>query len=305
MPSGEGKFFSRFWSRSSAGGLICGKGLDQRKELSFEERNEEFNERHKHFKDEPELTAFVSVSDKLSRTISGALQRAEKERAEDVWIALIYVPHSEGPVPYHTAADLVSLQKSLFKSEYIFDWEISEEYDHVVSLRTLLDRDIERYIDLENKNTFSLQQDMKRRTKLLEEFDIGLYFAAIARCFGARAPVQYIASQLCIEAGRNCSELIRDSIEKSIIDWWLADLEFVTNLDIHNEEAEYMRYEIHEQMEVLEDKVFWLAVEAFERRELVSEGVLKRIASKRHSLTEKLKSANEAIEREVIKIGLR
>jgi hypothetical protein len=42
-------------------------------------------------------------------------------------------------------------------------------------------------------------------------------------------------------------------------------------------------------MEVLEDEVFWL------RRELVSEGVLRRIASKRHSLTEKLKSANEAI----------
>jgi hypothetical protein len=95
-------------------------------------------------------------------------------------------------------------EKSLFKSEYVFNWEISEEYvDHVVSLRTLLDRDIGRYIDLENENTFSLQQDMKRRTKLLEEFDIKLYFAAIARCFGARVPVQYIASQLCIEAGRN------------------------------------------------------------------------------------------------------
>lgn len=98
--------------------------------------------------------------------------------------------------------------------------------------------------------------------------------------------------------GRKKLDLVRDGIETSIIDWWLADLEFVTNLDIHNEEAEYMRFEIHEQMEVLEDEVFWL------RRELVSQGVLRRIASKRHSLTEKLKSANEAIEREAIKIGL-
>jgi hypothetical protein len=29
-------------------GLVCGKGVGQRKELSLEERNEEFNERHKH-----------------------------------------------------------------------------------------------------------------------------------------------------------------------------------------------------------------------------------------------------------------
>jgi hypothetical protein len=145
---------------------------------------------------------------------------------------------------------------------------------------------------------------MKRRTKLLEEFDMGHYFAALAQCFGARAPVQYIASRLCIEAGRNCSELVRDGIETTIIDWWLADLEFVTNLDIHNKEAEYMCFEIHEQMEVLEDEVFWLAVEAFERRELVSEAVLQRIASERHSLAEKLKSANKVIEREAMKIRL-
>lgn len=66
MPSAEGKFFSRFWSCGSAGGLVCGKGLGQRKELSFEERNQEFNERHKRkFQDEPEPTALVSVSDKL------------------------------------------------------------------------------------------------------------------------------------------------------------------------------------------------------------------------------------------------
>ena len=93
---------------------------------------------------------------------------------------------------------------------------------------------------------------MKRCTKLLKEFNIGIYFAAIARCFGSRAPVQDIASQLCIEAGRNCSELVRDGIETSIIDWWLADLEFVTELDICGEEASYMRFGIYEQIEVLE-----------------------------------------------------
>ncbi len=309
MHGAKGKSFSRFWSRCSAGGLVCGKVLGQRKELSFGERKQEFNERHKHrFQDEPEPTTLVSVSDKLSRTLSGALHEhnVEGERAEDIWIALIYVPSAEGPALYHSAVDLVSPQeKSIFKSEYVFDWEISNEYiDHVVSLRTLLDRGIGQYINLEIANTFALQQDMKRRTKLLEEFEIGLYFAAIARCFGARAPIQEIASQLCIEAGRSCSELVRDGIDTAIIDWWLADLQFVTELDIHDEEAAYMRFEIFEQMEVLEDEVFWLTVEAYEQRELVSEEVHERINVERQSLTEKLKLVNEAIEMEAIKIGL-
>jgi hypothetical protein len=57
-------------------------------------------------------------------------------------------------------------------------------------------------------------------------------------------------------------------------------------------------------MKILEDEVFWLAVEAFERRELLSEEVLKRIAYERQSLMEKSKSSNEAIKRETIKIGL-
>lgn len=158
--SAKGKSFSRFWSRYSAGGLVCGKGLGQRKELSFGERKQEFNERHKHrFQDEPEPTTLVSVSDKLSRTLSGALhEHNEGERAEDIWIALIYVPSAEGPAIYHSAMDLVSPQeKSMFKSEYVFDWEISDEYiNHVVSLRTLLDRGIGQYINLEIAKTFAL-----------------------------------------------------------------------------------------------------------------------------------------------------
>ena len=75
-------------------------------------------------------------------------------------------------------------------------------------------------------------------------------------------------------------------------------------MDIHDEEAAYMRFEIFEQMEVLEDEVFWLTVEAYEQRELVSEEVHERINVERQSLTEKLKVVNGAIEMEAIKIGL-
>lgn len=38
MHSTKGKSFSRFWSPSSAGSLVCGKGLVQYKELLFQER---------------------------------------------------------------------------------------------------------------------------------------------------------------------------------------------------------------------------------------------------------------------------
>jgi hypothetical protein len=113
-----------------------------------------------------------------------------------------------------------------------------------------------------------------------------------------------IASQLCFEAGRRCSEPVRDGIGTAIIDWWLADLEFMTELDIHNEEAAYMRFEILEQIESLEDEVFWLAVEAYEQKQLLSEEVHERIDVTRRSLMENLKLVNEAIETEAIKIGL-
>ena len=106
------------------------------------------------------------------------------------------------------------------------------------------------------EDTSALWHDMRRRTELLEAFELGLYFARIAQCFGARAPVREIASQLCLEAGRSCSERVRDGIDTAIMEWWLADLEFITELDIHNEEAVYMRFEILEQIEALEDEVF-------------------------------------------------
>lgn len=57
-------------------------------------------------------------------------------------------------------------------------------------------------------------------------------------------------------------------------------------------------------MEVLEDKVFWLAVEAFKRRKLVSKEVLKKIAYQKQSLIKKLNSSYEAIKRQAIEKGL-
>ena len=138
MSSAKGRFFSRFRSRCSAGGFVCGKGLSQRRELSDVERKQEFNERHK-YRVQGEPTALVSVSDKFSRTISGALQKHnhEGERKEDIWVALIHVPGAEGPPLYHSAMDLVSPQERyIFQSEYVFEWETGNAYiDHVVSLR--------------------------------------------------------------------------------------------------------------------------------------------------------------------------
>lgn len=80
-------------------------------------------------------------------------------------------------------------------------------------------------------------------------------------------------------------------------------MEFITELNIHNEEAAYMRFEILEQIEALEDEVFWPAVEAYEQNQLLSEEMSEKIDVTRRLLTKKLKSVNEAIETEAIKIN--
>lgn len=72
------------------------------------------------------------------------------------------------PVLYHRAQDLEEVGGSdpkLFKSEYIFDWEIPGEYiNHVVSLQTLIDRGITRYIGHQFDNTSELQDSLNRNT---------------------------------------------------------------------------------------------------------------------------------------------
>ena len=138
----------------------------------------------------------------------------------------------------------------------------------------------------------------------VRDSEVGLYVAAIARCFEARALVQEITSQLCFEAGRHYSEVVRSGINTAIIEWWLADCDFVMELDIYNEEVAYMRFEILKQMEALEDKVFWLAVEPYKQKQLVSKEVHERIDVTTQSLMEKLKLVNEDIETEAIKIRL-
>lgn len=89
---------------------------------------------------------------------------------------------------------------------------------HVVSLRIFIDRSTGQILTLENENTRTLDQYMIHPTMLLEEFDIDRYIAAIVRCFDARAPVQYIASQLCCEVVRICSELVNEGIQTLTID---------------------------------------------------------------------------------------
>jgi len=69
----------------------------------------------------------------------------------------LHVNHTVSQRALNPAAGLVSPhEKSLFKSEYVFDWEINEEFVyHAVSRCTLLDRGVRQYADLENENTLS------------------------------------------------------------------------------------------------------------------------------------------------------
>ena len=149
----------------------------------------------------------VSASDKITRTLSGAFAKSNicHEGPKDVWIALIHVPQTGTLSAYYSAKDLAEEagfgNADYFRSEYLFDWEIEEKYvEHIVSLQTLIERGIGRYIDLEIMGMSSLQQRLEERIRLLDGFESGLYFARIAQCFGARAPVSGIAHQLLFEA---------------------------------------------------------------------------------------------------------
>ena len=61
---------SRFWSSSSAGGLVCGRGIENRYRLSHTELLGEFGGKHR-YKHNTLPTALMSTTDKITRTLSG------------------------------------------------------------------------------------------------------------------------------------------------------------------------------------------------------------------------------------------
>ncbi|KAH8430042.1 uncharacterized protein LDX57_007713 [Aspergillus melleus] len=98
---------------------------------------------------------------------------------------------------------------NFFEHEYIFEWEIPEQYvEHRVSLQTLLDRglDLRDYLDdtkrLPDLQTLRQEMTEHRLNPYFTGDNISRSLGRMARCFGARAPVPEIASQIMADCPR-------------------------------------------------------------------------------------------------------
>ncbi|KAL4874964.1 hypothetical protein BJY04DRAFT_202859 [Aspergillus karnatakaensis] len=211
-----GLYFYRCYSASSAGTLRCGMNRVGPR-LSQTELLDEFD-RHRN-KANRTPTALISVTDRPIEALHRGFDKYCNmgEDPAQIWIAIIFVPDAaakNNSIVYHHAEQLAEQVKkvedpSVFKHEYVFEWEIPEKYvKHRVSLQTLLDRglDLRDYLDdpedFPNLHTVREQITERVLNPSFHGYDIGRSLGQMARCFGARAPVHKIASQIMADCPR-------------------------------------------------------------------------------------------------------
>jgi hypothetical protein len=260
-------YFYRCHSKSSAGSLISGKGRSQGRRLSDSGLGSEFIN-HTHLQS-ADPTALISVSSRLIDTIQRAFNKfyEQGECPGQIWIAFIYVPDVHKHVYHHAEylADKYHLANpSRLQYEYIFEWEIPEEYlIHQVSVETLMacGADMKEFLHFGEgypcrgalPPTSVLRDEFA--AELLESSDDGyaggIGLGLLARCFGARSPLRQITQQLLRDCIRerfidNDDQLIRVSykgndgtvldfahyrviengVELGLYDWRLTDSDF-------------------------------------------------------------------------------
>jgi hypothetical protein len=203
-PTSSGTYFYRCFSNSSAGGLISGRGFGIGR-LSHTCLQHEF-ESHMRI-DATAPTALISVSTRIVDTVQRAFNRyyRDLEDPRQIWIAFIFVPDSEKQIYYH-AEDLARTygygEWKRLKYEYIFTWEIPEEYVlHRISVETFMARGLdmsEYYYGHELPPTSVLRGEIARSIlhSTMGGWRVGVELGLFARKFGARAPVWQIANQL-------------------------------------------------------------------------------------------------------------
>jgi hypothetical protein len=202
-------FYCTFSNSSSAGGLVSGKGKEDR-QPSFHELLCEFKNHKKGARKLNEEICHERLTALISATISfiDALRRAfdklyEGDRPDQIWIVFISVPHKDKATYYHAeylAREIGQDKTNMFKDEYIFEWEVPEKYIvHKVSVQTLLERGLkmERYCEYSNNerqlpSAYLLRQDIAKHilNPANGGYDIGMSLGSMARCFRARAPVR-------------------------------------------------------------------------------------------------------------------
>jgi hypothetical protein len=99
-------------------------------------------------------------------------------------------------------------------------------------------------------------------------------------------------------------EDVRDGIVSFFVEWWLADGDFIYSLECHDEDATLLQSKLQEEVDALEDGIFWHMVDAFEARTVVLEAACAKVARDRRLLEEKMSLLEESIEIEAVRIGL-
>ncbi|CAG7974393.1 unnamed protein product [Penicillium olsonii] len=305
--------FYRCYSEESAGGLTCGlRRVGSR--LSETDLSTHF-ERHR-VQGNRNPTALVSVSDRPIEALHRAFVKHYNygEDPSTISIVIISVPDTTAiEKPYHHAQKLADGAIE-FKHEYIFEWQIPQQYvEHIVSVETILSRgiDLREYLDhgdngsrLPNLSTFMarLSGGISRH----DGYGFGRHVARIARCFGARAPVQEIALRiledcpgyfniLTVEPDTRYFYWVDLGIEEEMFDSWLGNSTFLLRRRDFEERSKHMR-----------DNVEWMWVDHnldfYQDSEL---GISSHYADEARQRLEKYEENIEIeIEEEAVAIGL-
>ncbi|KFY89285.1 hypothetical protein V500_05822 [Pseudogymnoascus sp. VKM F-4518 (FW-2643)] len=323
--------YTRAYSKSSAGQLVSGKRQNG-DPLSDPDLVNEFLNHSNKWSTVP--TALVSVSTRIVDTVLRAFKMhyEDGDSPADIWVAFILLPATthETPARVHASRRLAEKcghpNPSMFSYEMVFEWAIPEKYVlHKVSLQTLINRGLQwghlsrlSATDLR----YGIARDLLGARSRSDPWDIGIYLTNFARCFGARAPLDWISHSLfndCIwteiyddkevklQYGRHTETVdfnffceLEDGIETSLLDWWLADFEF------------YFDYEEYKEQEAaIEDNIAWEQIEFYETWH-VDYDETREISEKEKLLYNKVQNelwakhekSRAAVEAQAVEIGL-
>jgi hypothetical protein len=144
-------------------------------------------------------TALVSVTDRPLEALHRALAEYYDTNKDpgSIWIVIIRVPdggNHDGP---HHARRLAQryLDADAFKHEYLFEWEIPRRYvEHRVSVKTLLDRRIEKEIDLGFRDFRTTRNALIKEIRDSDDaYGTGRLLGSLAQAFGTGAYTYEIA----------------------------------------------------------------------------------------------------------------
>jgi len=300
--------YTRAYSESSAGQFVSGKGVKMKSyPLSKANLLDEFRLHASISNREP--TALVSVSDRIVDTVKRAFdkQYENDESAADVWIAFIEVPPDENATRIYSAQKLAQCcglkEPNRFDHEFIFEWAIPEHHVlHQVSLQTLIDRGIQQ-LWFSEPSTKDVRSRIRKELFQDDSWWDGVGLGFFARCFGARAPLNWIPYQLSYDCvgKRIVANDLEDGINTSLYEWWLADTEFFRDYD-----------DFKEYRDMEEERIAWDLIDFEETaRHEADEPLLGRdfeemltLLYDESPLLVKHEKMRAAIEAEAVKLGL-